>query len=221
MKWNKSCYIVGAGDFAAELFQPTSNDLILCADGGFNHLQELPYTIDYFVGDNDSIACVPPEGVVKYEYPSEKDSTDMSLALDLGYSLGCRIFHLFGACGDRIDHFYANMQLMSRFAKSGCQIRLVDERFSLYCVHCGRISSSQSDKGKTISVFTPDAQAQGVSIQGLKYALQNETLRCTFPLGVSNESMGMGFEIRVTDGTLLVFSYDHKANQHIQITNSH
>ena len=33
------CYIVGAGDFTSE-FSPSDNDLVIAADGGYDHLKK-------------------------------------------------------------------------------------------------------------------------------------------------------------------------------------
>lgn len=55
-----------------------------------------------------------------------------------------------------------------------------------------------------ISVFSMSEKAEGVSIQGLKYTLENGTLTNDYPLGVSNEFIGRTARIAVESGTLLV-----------------
>lgn len=55
-----------------------------------------------------------------------------------------------------------------------------------------------------VSVFCHSDRAEGVTIQGLKYTLQDAELTNGFPLGVSNEFIGERAEISVKKGILLV-----------------
>lgn len=61
-----------------------------------------------------------------------------------------------------------------------------------------------SGSAGNLSVFAMGDAAQGVSIQGAYYSLQNGTLTCGFPLGVSNHFTGSEAEISVKNGSLLV-----------------
>ena len=47
-------------------------------------------------------------------------------------------------------------------------------------------------------------RAEGVTLQGLLYPLENGTLTCDVPLGVSNEFTGVPAQIGVECGTLLL-----------------
>ena len=55
-----------------------------------------------------------------------------------------------------------------------------------------------------ISVFCMGPDAQGVSIRGLYYRLENGTLSSGFPLGVSNHFIGQEATVSVEKGALLV-----------------
>jgi thiamine pyrophosphokinase len=48
------------------------------------------------------------------------------------------------------------------------------------------------------------ADARGVTIQGLRYELEDGTLSAGFPLGVSNHFTGSPAKIQVENGSLLV-----------------
>jgi thiamine pyrophosphokinase len=53
-------------------------------------------------------------------------------------------------------------------------------------------------------VFSAGERAEGVTLKGLKYPLEDATLTCDYPLGVSNEFAGGPAEVTVRDGTLLI-----------------
>ena len=54
----KICYIVGAGDFFGD-FTPSSDELVIAADGGYDTLVEMEKTCSLFVGDMDSLKEYP------------------------------------------------------------------------------------------------------------------------------------------------------------------
>ena len=63
--------------------------------------------------------------------------------------------------------------------------------------------SFEEGKEGLISVFAID-RSLGVTIEGLKYPLDNACLTSTVPLGVSNEFVGKSSKISVDDGVLMV-----------------
>jgi len=56
----------------------------------------------------------------------------------------------------------------------------------------------------TVSVFCFGDRAEGVTLTGLKYPLDNTTLVCDYPLGVSNEFTGGPASVAVRNGTLII-----------------
>ncbi|HIS66737.1 MAG TPA: thiamine diphosphokinase, partial [Candidatus Scatomorpha merdipullorum] len=75
----KSCYIVGAADFAPARFAPAPGDFVIAADAGILHLERLGAKPDLVLGDFDSLGRVPdyPDTEVS---PVRKDDTDSMLA---------------------------------------------------------------------------------------------------------------------------------------------
>ena len=59
-------------------------------------------------------------------------------------------------------------------------------------------------KGCYVSVFPFEGMAVGVTEKGLKYPLNDATLDCSFPLGVSNEFTAEEAVISVKSGSLLI-----------------
>ena len=60
----KSCYIVGAADFAPARFAPAPGDFVIAADAGILHLERLGAKPDLVLGDFDSLGRVP-------DYPAD------------------------------------------------------------------------------------------------------------------------------------------------------
>ncbi len=200
---NRTCYIIGAGDVSYPKLQADSDDLIICADGGYRYSNILGRECDLVVGDFDSFGSVP-ETENKIVAPCEKDETDMMLAVDYGYSEGYRDFILFGALGgERWDHSVANIQLLYYIASKGAKGTIIhgDEVFSAF--KNDTLCLGNDLKGY-ISVFSLSDESRGVTIKNLKYTLENAVLNAFNPVGVSNEFIGEKAEISVKDGVLLV-----------------
>lgn len=199
------CYIVGSGDFTARGLKPQKDDFVIAADGGYRYLLEAGIKPDLLVGDFDSLDYVP-ENVEIFRFPSEKDDTDMGLAIHKGIELGYGNFVLYAGSGSRADHFFANIQLLHRFSEKGCNIRMVCPDLNIYAVRNHSISLKK-EKGCVFSVFSLSDKSEGVFINGAKYNITNVSLSSRFPLGVSNEFIGTECTISVKKGVLLIFEY--------------
>lgn len=84
----KTCYIVGAADFAPGRFNPGPDDLIIAADAGCLHLQRLGIKPGLILGDFDSLGYVPDFPDVEV-CPVRKDDTDSMIAARRALSHGC------------------------------------------------------------------------------------------------------------------------------------
>ena len=198
------CYLVGAGDFYGQI-SDGKDDMIIAADGGYDNLVRHGYTPDIIIGDLDSIESEIPEGTRIISYPKEKDETDMFLSYKAGVTLGYTEFVMLGATGGRLDHTYANISLLLYAKERGHNITVIYEGGIILCLKDESVTLSGSE-GATLSVFAIDGAAEGVSILGAKYEVENVSLTPDFPLGVSNEFLDRDVRISVTDGTLIVMA---------------
>ncbi len=197
----KQCIIFCAAEFDS-LLQPIGKDaLIIAADGGLRHTQKLGITPDVILGDFDSLGYEPTGANV---FPVEKDDTDAMLAVRRGLALGCRDFLLYGSLdGPRLDHTVANFQTLQFLCDHGASGVLIGSTTLATVVKNGTLSFPAGCTG-TVSVFCLGADAHGVTLTGLYYPLDHDTLTAGFPLGVSNHFTGEPAEISVEDGSLLV-----------------
>ena len=195
------CIIFCAAGFE-DLVQPIEKeDFVIAADGGLVHTKALGILPNEILGDFDSLGHVPEGANV---FPVDKDDTDAMLAVRRGLSLGYREFVLYGSLdGPRLDHTVANFQTLQYLADHGAVGYLAGTGYLVTVVKNGSISFPASAEG-TISVFCMGRDAEGVTLKGLYYPLENGTLSAGFPLGVSNHFTGIPSEITVKNGSLLV-----------------
>ena len=194
------CYIVGAGEWEPFILPAGSGDMVIAVDGGYEYLKG--QQIDLVVGDFDSLSYVPEHPHVIRLQP-EKDDTDMLVAVKEGLKAGYQSFYIYGGCGGRMDHTLANIQCLAYLAGEGARGHLVDRKEIITVIQDESASFAARDKGY-ISVFSYGERAEGVTIQGLKYPLQDAVLGDTFPIGVSNEFIGKAAHILVKKGRLLI-----------------
>ncbi len=197
-----ACFVFGAGPFYGLTVSPSPGDRILAADGGYDHCLSLGLRPDLLLGDLDSLSQ-PPEGIETRVYPEDKDDTDTMLAVREGLSMGCTVFHLYGCTGGRMDHTLANLQVLAFLAKEGKRGFLYD-RSSVFTAVCRGGITLPARRNGIFSVFALAGPAEGVTVTGGRYPLENGTLTPFFPLGVSNHFQGRPVEISVARGCLTV-----------------
>ena len=199
------CYIIGAGDFFGLREAPDDSDYVIAADAGFENCI-IP---DLVLGDFDSLGKAPKHPNV-LQLPVEKDDTDTMFALKLGLEKGYRRFYIYGGLGGkRPDHTIANMQALLFLLSHGARGWLFGENYVWTVI---KNSSLRIEGEGDVAVFCFDGKAEGVSIKGLKYELDDAEISSDFPLGVSNSFASREAEISVKNGTLLIM-YDIKVNE--------
>ena len=200
------CIIFCAAGFD-ELAAPIEReDFVIAADGGLAHTEKLGIVPNEILGDFDSLGFTPKGANV---FPVEKDDTDAMLAVRRGLSLGYREFVLYGSLdGPRLDHTVANFQTLQFLADHGATGYLAGCRELVTVLKEGSLFFPAGTEG-TVSVFCMGKDAEGVTLDGLYYPLENGTLTAGFPLGVSNHFTGKAATISVKKGSLLVL-WDRK-----------
>ncbi len=197
------CYIVGAGDFSETAVKVNEDDYFICADAGYKHKDKFSKAPDLVIGDYDSLGFVPDEKN-KVVLPCEKYFTDMHFAVNEGVKKGFRMFRIYGAMGgERNDHSLANLQLLHYIADLGGCGYIYDGERVYAVIKDGIISLPEKESGY-VSVFSLTDTSEGVYIRGLKYELENYTMKNTLAVGVSNEFVGKRPTIGVRRGALLV-----------------
>ncbi|MBO8167924.1 MAG: thiamine diphosphokinase [Thermoanaerobacteraceae bacterium] len=206
---NKSMTVVTNGNLEAiaELKKTAARTAALvCVDGAADSLKKCGLIPDVLIGDFDSIEPETKEeleqhGVMLESYPPEKDFTDTELALKYCANHGAKTVYLFGALGSRLDHSLANILLCVKAKEWGLHLiivtgtgraQIVDKRLQL-----------SGHKGDMLSLLPLSPAVHGVTLRGLKYPLDNATMKLGASLGVSNEFIEESAIIEVKSGYLL------------------
>ena len=199
---SKVCSIICG---APECDLPDNHEgLIICADKGLDHALARGLTPDIVVGDFDSAATNPPEGVRVVRTIPEKDDTDTILACETAIEAGCDEIRLYCALGGRTDHTIANIQTMEMMRQRGVNVTIISSSERLYLVH-EREAAIPKFHGY-VSVFSY-GETCIVSEYGMKYGLVRYRLDNAYPLGVSNEVAEDIGRIIVHGGTALVIEH--------------
>jgi len=205
---SKRCYIAGAGEYCENIL-PKADDYVIAADNGYTALLSHEITPDMIIGDFDSLHPDLMDTLSKHpnviKSPAEKDDTDMMLAVKQGLKLGFKTFIINGGLGGRLDQTLANMQILVNIAENDARGILVGNTACATAVRNDEIMfATSATQGRTISIFSAGDMAEGVTLKGLKYPLNNATLTKDDPIGVSNEFTDTPAVVSVENGTLLI-----------------
>ncbi len=185
----------------------SANDFILAVDGGTRHALALGLLPSVIIGDLDSLNAanrlrIEREDVKLIEYPTDKDETDLELALDYLAARGCKKMTLVAALGGRLDHSLGNLALLTAESRRELDIRLddgVEEAF--FARHQAKIHGKNGD---IVSLIPWGAPVAGIRTKGLRWTLRNEKLYPHKTRGISNEMTGNSAEIYIQSGLLLL-----------------
>ena len=181
-------------------------DLLVAVDGGLKHLENLGLTPNLVIGDLDSadpgsIQQLRAQGVDIRTFPTDKNETDLQLALDAALAMAPDTVWVVAALGGRLDQTLGNIFLLTRPDLADVDIRLVDGESEVFLIRTSATLHGQS--GQRVSLLPLNGAVTGVRTDGLKYPLENETLFPEQTRGVSNHMNTNTASISIQDGLLL------------------
>lgn len=199
----KKCAIFGSSQiYNYEAINLTDYDFVIAADGGIKHLSVLKRNADILVGDYDSLEGNFFNFKEKVTVPCEKDDTDMLLAVKYAIQNHCNSIDIYGGLGGRIDHTYANIQMLEYLNDNNIKGSLIGDSDIITLQGVGLKEYLKLD-GFYFSIFSFTANSI-VTTRGTKYNLTDYKLDRSIPLGVSNEIIDEKCTIEVNSGKLLV-----------------
>ncbi len=187
----------------------TSQDYLICADGGVKHALKLGLVPQTIIGDFDSVppfllgqSRLSPTTLIKY--PTKKDKTDFELVIDYCLEKKFQEIIIFGILGDRIDHFIANIFLLAKIQTENkfVKIKIVEGNKEIYILNKEIVINGKI--GDEISIIPVSAKLEKVVTDGLEYQLNNETLFLGSTRGISNVLIKTSAKITVIDGVALI-----------------
>lgn len=183
-------------------------EIVVAADAGVRTARTHGLPIHAVVGDLDSasegdLAWARAEGAEIFEYPADKDETDLELALGHADS-GVDQIVVVGISGGRLDHELGNWAAVCAPRTASVEART--ESGSATIMHSevhGRLVLKGKD-GEVVSLVPQLGPVRGITTTGLRWPLVEATLLPHRAQGVSNEFDGPSAEVEINEGVLMV-----------------
>lgn len=210
---SKRIVIVSGGeleeDFALSVLAEEAY-CIIGVDRGVEFLYRHQIMPSYIVGDFDSVN----QKIVDYyrnetkvpirEYNPVKDASDTEIAVRLAMTLGCSELLILGATGGRVDHLWANIQILTIPFRAGIDARILDNRNRIRLIGGDTVLEKSEAYGSYFSVFPLGGEVYNFSLTGAKYPLRGHILTPYDSLCVSNQIEGDRAEIRFPSGIVIL-----------------
>lgn len=195
--------------FATEWIKTHAYDQVIAADKGMDFLYRNHLTPDLIVGDFDSVsteslAYFKMNKVRVVELNPMKDDTDTEFAIRKAISEGASSITLLGATGTRLDHVMGNVHLLGIGLCEGVDMEIVDAYNRIRMTDKAVEFTKENQFGKYVSLLPFSEEVTGVTLEGFKYPLLDDTLKRFCTLGVSNEIVEENAKVQLEEGILVV-----------------
>ncbi len=203
-------WIFTGGDFSSDQLASINihaDDFIVCVDSGVEACLSVGLSPDLLVGDFDSaspqilkdkrLADVP-----RHEFPSEKASSDLELALQIVEERSPSLVTVLGVSGGRTDHMLFNWHLIAR-RNWTFDRQIIDDTTHTYVLEGKSEIVLQSSLDTQVSLLAIN-ESLGVTTSGLYYPLVDARIEPGSTLGLSNIVKAEQFGVKINEGTLLV-----------------
>lgn len=177
-------------------------DLFIAADGGANTARELHLHPDVIIGDLDSYKPSPNDKTELIK-DYDQETNDLEKALSYALGRGASSVRVFGATGKRLDHTLKNLSVLKQFQAYFSSIKFIDNYGEVFLLP--REYRTTLPVGTILSLFPLSGSVGEISTKGLKYPLNNESLRNGVRDGTSNETVDEEIVITHKKGDLLLF----------------
>jgi thiamine pyrophosphokinase len=173
---------------------------LVAVDGGLKHCHSMNLRPDLIIGDFDS---TPDELLHFYQnvplekFSTDKDETDMELAIRAINSSSVQKIAIFGALEKRLDHALGNLHLLRRFPK-----KILIETENETILDLEDESLVLCTPGQVVSLIPFGSTAKGVTTRGLKWELSENTLDKQF-MSISNICLHSEFRVKIREGDLI------------------
>lgn len=212
---NEMKYLIISGGYIDDVFalnylKESKYDKLIAADSGMDFLYRNKIVPDMIAGDFDSALS---ESLAYFKGLNNvqimrlnpiKDDTDTEFVIREAIRRGATEITLLGATGTRLDHVLANVNLLGIGLEAQVSIELVDSHNRIRMISDSLEINKSGQFGDFVSVLPVKGDAKGVTLEGMKYSLQDEDIACFSSLGVSNEIIANKANISVKQGVLLV-----------------
>jgi thiamine pyrophosphokinase len=188
-----------------------AEDYLIAADGGAFALERWKLPPHLLVGDMDSLGDAGMErfakqGIAVAKFSAAKDESDLELAVAHAIAAGATEIVLLGALGgERLDHETANLLLLADPGYDGVRLEARRGALRIRPIRGKGSLSLAGPVGSLVTLLPVNGDAEGVTTEGLRFPLHDETLRFGRARGLSNVVASLTANVTVRKGSLLVF----------------
>lgn len=178
-------------------------DFICAVDGSIDWCAANLDHIDLYCGDFDSSDSKGKNAQLACEiiHTPDQNKTDFEKALELLIEKGFKKVLVYGSSGLEQDHYLGNLSTVLNL-KSSIDVEFNDDYTKSYFID--KSTRIPTRPGMIISLV-PFPRAEQVYTQGLKYALQGETLVFGEFIGTRNQAVEQELVIEFEQGEILIF----------------
>jgi len=180
-------------------------DIVIAADSGLGLAAALAVHVDLVVGDLDSVDrsqldAAIKDGVAVEEHPTNKDATDLDLALQAAIDRDATRIVLAGGGAGRLDHLLGIAMLLTDERWAGSAI---EWHSGSSITHVARDVLTLDTLPDDLVSLIPVSDEAVVSITGTRWLLESIPLSRGTTHGISNEALGGSIDIEVHQGVVL------------------
>lgn len=210
----KEINIVAAGpdDIVPDLaLYNTKNSLWVGVDRGVCKLISVGIKPEFAFGDFDSVTMAELKIIEANvssinKFASEKNETDLEIALRWAINYGAKRIRIFGATGGRLDHLIANvfLLLLPNSSNLTSDIEIIDKNNIAYLKRPGSYPIFFDENKKYVSFIPLIDEVKNLTLNGFKYPINNRHISLGSTLCISNELINKQGNFSFTDGILLI-----------------
>lgn len=201
-------WIIDGGPLTPQLPNAPAPTCVIAVDRGGRHALSLGLTVDLLVGDLDSIDpeaydTLVAQGVLIERHPTDKDRSDLDLAISRAAELGAERIEVVAAGGGRLDHQLVAALLLTRPDVAALPLTAHISGATMAATRAGEHHELAGAPGDITTLLSVGGVAF-VETHGLQWDLTVDTpLEPGSTLGLSNIIIAAGAGVRVTEGIVL------------------
>lgn len=198
--------VVCASQFSSDYIKKISKnyDFIVAVDRGAEAFSSIDIKPNLMVGDFDSINTSilrQFENIEKLEYNSDKDFSDLELAVLFLKTKDVKTIDFSGVLGGRISHELFNLGVIMKLKEEGYKVSIREKDKRLIYMKDGEILRLPA--GLRVSIVPLYNEGSIISLRGFKWDLTNKKILRGSSLTLSNETIKDAY-IKLKGKTIIV-----------------
>ncbi len=178
--------------------------VLICADKGYLYARNLGLKPNFILGDFDSLGFIPDGAET---YPTDKDKSDLELAIDKAISLKASEVDLYFCLGGQTDHELFNLFLLKKCKENGLKARIITQTQVIELInYSDNHSVFKCRENGRVSLVPYSDEVVFLASDGLKYDLKGVVSSRGKTLTLSNQALSSTFIVEIKSGEVLLIT---------------